>query len=178
MIYDPGTHGLPTDTKHLAVLIRIQVRDPHDEAEAEIVNRLQDLISIKAGSADEFPPLQWDRASLEATTRTMASSGAAHRYGTVVEVREDIHRTEGNPAAGAAAGAIVGGTMARRPLAGAAGGAAIGAGMSRDQPRPVAIRFACNFEDGSMRTFAYEGGPRLHPGDQAMTTQNGRLARR
>lgn len=112
------------------------------------------------------------------TTSTLSSSGAAQRYGTVVEVREDVHRTQGNPAAGAAAGAIIGGAATRGRVAGAAGGAAIGAGLSSGSSEIRRYQVRVQFEDGSVRTFAYEGGTPLRPGDQVVTTSNGRIALR
>jgi len=65
VIYEPGTHRLPTDTKYLAVGIRIQVFDPKDEAELKLVNELQDKFIIKANSANALPDFKWNSKSLD-----------------------------------------------------------------------------------------------------------------
>jgi hypothetical protein len=68
VIYRPGTHELPRDTKYLGVGVRIQVFDPSDENEVALINKLQDQFVIEAGSADPLPELAWDLASLKALT--------------------------------------------------------------------------------------------------------------
>jgi len=60
VIYEPGTHELPRDTKYLGVLVRIQLLKPTDPEEVALVTRLQDQLVIEAGSADPFPEPQWD----------------------------------------------------------------------------------------------------------------------
>ncbi len=65
VIYEPGTHKLPNDTKYLALGIRIQVFDPKDEDELKLVNNLQDKFIIKANSADPLPAFKWDSKSLD-----------------------------------------------------------------------------------------------------------------
>jgi hypothetical protein len=67
--YDPGTYQLPRDTKYLAVVVRVQVFDPKDPAEIALVNKLQDAVVVKAGSADPLPPNRWDSSSLKALTQ-------------------------------------------------------------------------------------------------------------
>ena len=59
VIYEPGTHELPQHTKYLAIGVRIQLFDPNDPAEVELVNKLQDQFVIEASSNDPFPPVQW-----------------------------------------------------------------------------------------------------------------------
>ena len=68
VIYEAGKHELPGDTKYLGVGVRIKVFDPDDADEIALVNQLQDQFLIEAGSSDPFPPLKWDRASLQALT--------------------------------------------------------------------------------------------------------------
>ena len=68
VIYTSGVHKLPTDTKYLATLVRIQLLKPDDPADFALVNELQDQFVITAGSADPFPEPNWDKASLEALT--------------------------------------------------------------------------------------------------------------
>ncbi len=65
VIYTPGTHQLPQDTKFLGVLVRIQLLHPDDPADVALVNALQDRFTIEAASADPFPALQWDLTSLD-----------------------------------------------------------------------------------------------------------------
>lgn len=64
VIYEPGTHPLPRDTKYLGVLVRIQLLNPTDPEDVALVNSLQDQFVIEAGSADPFPEPQWDADSL------------------------------------------------------------------------------------------------------------------
>ena len=52
VIYTPGTHQLPTDTKYLVVAVRTQLFNPNDPAEVALVNKLQDQVVIQAKSAD------------------------------------------------------------------------------------------------------------------------------
>ena len=66
VIYEPGRHALPRDTKYLFVALRIQLFDPSDPEEIKLVNNLQDQFVIEAGSADPFTPPDWDQASLNA----------------------------------------------------------------------------------------------------------------
>ncbi|NTU82577.1 MAG: DUF1254 domain-containing protein [Chloroflexales bacterium] len=68
VIYCPGAHPLPTDTKYLLTVVRIQLLRPDDPADIALVNRLQDQFVITAGSADPFPAPQWDPQSLAALT--------------------------------------------------------------------------------------------------------------
>lgn len=75
VIYDPGVHKLPTDTRHIAAAVRIEVFNPNDPKEIALVNSLQDQFTIKASSADPLPPFQWDRASLD-QVRAELESGA------------------------------------------------------------------------------------------------------
>ena len=62
VIYTPGVHPLPKDTKYLGVGVRIQVFNPKDAEEVALVNKLQDQFVIKAGSSDPLPEFKWDRA--------------------------------------------------------------------------------------------------------------------
>jgi hypothetical protein len=40
VIYEPGTHELPRDTRYLAIGVRIQVFDPDDADEIALMNEL------------------------------------------------------------------------------------------------------------------------------------------
>jgi hypothetical protein len=68
VIYESGTHELPTDTKYLGIGVRIQVFDPKDADEVALVNTLQDQFVIKARSSDPLPDFNWDIQSLKALT--------------------------------------------------------------------------------------------------------------
>jgi hypothetical protein len=66
VIYEAGTFDLPQDTKYLGVIVRIQLFDPSDPAEVELVNTLQDQFIIDAKSADPLPDFKWEVKSLNA----------------------------------------------------------------------------------------------------------------
>lgn len=65
VIYKPGKHELPHDTKYMFMAIRIQIFNPKDTAEIAMVNRLKDQFIIESNSADEFAKPTWDKASLD-----------------------------------------------------------------------------------------------------------------
>ncbi|MEM6675859.1 MAG: DUF1254 domain-containing protein [Planctomycetota bacterium] len=62
--YEPGTHALPTGTKYVSVIQRIQLMNPADPDDVKLVNLLQDRITIDASSADPFPKPAWDKVSM------------------------------------------------------------------------------------------------------------------
>src|SRR5512137_1877549 len=66
--YGAGSHRIESDTRHAAVVVRIQVFDPKDPAEGALVNGFQDRLVLEAGSADPLPPSRWDPKSLQALT--------------------------------------------------------------------------------------------------------------
>ena len=68
VIYKPGTHKLPADTKYLGVGVRIQLLKADDPEELALISRLQDQFILKANSADPFPEPEWDKESLAALT--------------------------------------------------------------------------------------------------------------
>jgi len=65
VIYTPGKHILPHDTKYMFMAIRIQIFNPKDTAEIAMVNKLKDQFIIESNSADEFAKPTWDKASLD-----------------------------------------------------------------------------------------------------------------
>lgn len=69
VIYEPGTHQLPTDTRYVLTIVRTQLLNPLDPADVAKANALQDQIKITAGSAEPMPAMQWDTASLSALTK-------------------------------------------------------------------------------------------------------------
>jgi hypothetical protein len=68
VFYEAGTHALRADTKYVAVLIRVQLFNPNDPAELDLVNKLQDQFVVAAKSADPFPAMKWELQSLKALT--------------------------------------------------------------------------------------------------------------
>jgi hypothetical protein len=48
VIYTSGTHTLPTDTKYIYVIVRIQLLGLDDPADVALVNKLQDQLVLKA----------------------------------------------------------------------------------------------------------------------------------
>jgi hypothetical protein len=78
VIYAPGTHRLPEDTKYLGVGVRIQVFDPKDADELVLINKLQDQFIITAQSSDPLPEFTWDRQSLQALTSKYEQDSAQY----------------------------------------------------------------------------------------------------
>ena len=66
VFYKPGTHKLPTDTKYVFIVVRIQLKKANAPEEIKIVNALQDKFKINASSAEPLPPYRWDTKSLDA----------------------------------------------------------------------------------------------------------------
>jgi hypothetical protein len=69
VIYEPGEHRLPQDTRFLAVGVRIQVFDPADADEVRLINALQDKFAITASSSGPFTAPEWDQESLSTLRR-------------------------------------------------------------------------------------------------------------
>jgi hypothetical protein len=66
VIYKPGTHELPQDTRYLGLGVRIQLMKFSDSDEIALVNRLQDQFVIDAAGSQPFPEPEWDSVSLNA----------------------------------------------------------------------------------------------------------------
>ncbi len=64
VLYRPGKHRIPNDTKYVLLALRIQVFDPKDRKETALVRNLQQQFVIEAASADPFPKPNWDTTSL------------------------------------------------------------------------------------------------------------------
>jgi outer membrane lipoprotein SlyB len=99
------------------------------------------------------------------------------REGRVESVQEIVQRTEGNPAAGALAGALIGGFLfGRGParLFGAGAGAAVGAaassGAAETRSYQVLVHF---FDDGTYGMFVYRGYSPFAPGQAVVLTPQG-----
>lgn len=65
VIYTPGKHELPQDTKYIVLAIRIQVFNAKDTAEIAYVNKLKQQFIIESNSEEAFSAPIWDKASLD-----------------------------------------------------------------------------------------------------------------
>src|SRR5262249_3258350 len=114
------------------------------------------------------------------TTRTVWTDPGAAGYGragSVRSVQEIVQRTEGNPGAGAVAGALVGGLLfggGRGPSAVAR--AAVGAAASSGSAEQRTYQVVVQFDDGGYGEFVYGGWSPFRPGERVMVTSGG-LAR-
>lgn len=80
VIYEPGTHKLPEDTRYLGIGIRIQLYNSSDSDEVALVNNLQDQYVIQANSSEPVE-FKWDKESLEElTTAYNEEFGKYDRY--------------------------------------------------------------------------------------------------
>lgn len=136
-------------------------------------------------------------ACVTTTTRTTTWGGAGYggdwaRTGRVESVRETVVRQEGNPGAGAVAGALIGGLLGsgghthydrygrayrHGSAAGAVGGAVVGAvvgaaassGSAEQRTYEVVVRF----DDGGAETYSYPGSTPFAVGDAVTLTPQG-----
>lgn len=125
---------------------------------------------------------------VESTTRTWSEPPAAPPqeqvwYGHVSQVRETVVQYQGDPAAGALAGAVVGGLLGSAishghggGLFGAMTGAMIGADASRGGAPQFRYDVTVRFDDGSLRTYVYEGWCPFRVGERVVLSSAG-LAR-
>ena len=118
------------------------------------------------------------------TTSTIWTDPAAVGYGRagrVESVHEIVQRTQGDPGAGAVAGALIGGLLfggGRGPaaVAGVIGGAAVGAAASQGTYEERSYQIIVRFDDGGYGTFVYAGYSPFRPGERVVVTPGG-LAR-
>ncbi len=133
------------------------------------------------------------------TSRTWGDPYAAgwERWGRVAQVRETVRRQQGNPGAGAVAGALIGGVLGSAiggrtvydrwgnayyqgsgagAVAGAIGGAAIGAAASQGSSEERWYEVSVRFDDGGYQTFVYAGPPPFRVGDAVRLTPQGLFA--
>jgi outer membrane lipoprotein SlyB len=109
-----------------------------------------------------------------ATTTTYSAEYPADEYsprtGVVVSVREVVHRVQGNPAGGAAAGALIGAVLfgghGPRTLFGAAAGAATGAALSQGSRDIFGYEVVVRFDNGTRGVFKYRDYSPFAPGDR------------
>jgi len=105
VIYTAGVHELPTDTKYLAIGVRIQVINPNDAEEIALINKLQDQFIIKANSADPLPDFKWDIESLQALTAQYEKEAAKYSsYKGMMGPRGKVNEKTRHLAAAAAYG--------------------------------------------------------------------------
>ncbi|HEX9401974.1 MAG TPA: hypothetical protein VF912_17830 [Anaeromyxobacter sp.] len=100
------------------------------------------------------------------------------RYGRVESIRETVQTQQGDPAAGAVAGAIIGGLLfgGRSPahtMAGAIGGAMVGAAASQGQAEDRTYEVFVRFDDGALETFVYRNVLPFRAGDGVALTAQG-----
>lgn len=131
------------------------------------------------------------------TTTTAQAYGQEEVYargGRVESVREVVHRWQGNPAAGAAAGAVVGGLFGAAlsgqghydrwgryhhhgnpagAIVGAIGGAAVGAAASQGSGEERSHEVVVRFDDGEYQTFSYRGGSPFQVGERVVLGPQG-----
>ena len=66
IFYQPGQYEVNGNTRFLYIIVRIQVYEANNGEEIAMVNGLQDKFVVTSLSNEEFPPLKWDKASLDA----------------------------------------------------------------------------------------------------------------
>jgi outer membrane lipoprotein SlyB len=127
---------------------------------------------------------------VRSTTRTWAEDGTAPAeeqvwYGRVAQITETVEAYRGDPVAGAAAGAVVGGVLGSAMthghgggggLFGALAGAMIGADASRGGETRWLYDVTVRYDEGSLRTYRYQGQVPFRVGDQVVLSARG-LAR-
>ncbi len=116
-------------------------------------------------------------------TRTTTWGGAPYgegwaRYGRVESIRETVRTVQGDPGAGAVAGAIIGGLLfgGRSPahtVAGAIGGAMVGAAASQGQGEDRLYEVFVRFDDGALEPFVYQNVLPFRIGDPVVLTSQG-----
>ena len=111
------------------------------------------------------------------TSTTWVAEGNWARAGTVESVQEVVRRVEGEPAAGALAGALIGGFLfhgnGRASLFGAAAGAAIGAAASQGSAEYRTYQVLVRFDDGERGLFMFRDYSPFAPGGRVTLTPHG-----
>lgn len=111
------------------------------------------------------------------TTTRWTASGDWTRPGTIESVQEVLHRVEGQPVAGALAGALIGGFLFHgdgpATLFGAATGAAIGAAASQGSAEYRTYQVLVHFDDGSRGLFLFRDYSPFAPGQRVALTPQG-----
>jgi outer membrane lipoprotein SlyB len=101
-------------------------------------------------------------------------------YGRVTQVRETIHQYAGDPVAGAFAGAAIGALFGEVLSGGHGGGfygamtgAMIGADASRGYGERRLYEITVRYDEGSLRTYVYEGQAPFRVGDDVVLSSRG-----
>jgi outer membrane lipoprotein SlyB len=122
---------------------------------------------------------------VQSSTRTWSEPGTAPQdervwYGRVAQISETVEAYRGDPVAGAAAGAVIGGVLGSAMtqghgggLFGAMAGAMIGADASRGGETRWFYDVTVRYDEGSLRTYRYEGQVPFRVGDQVMLSARG-----
>jgi outer membrane lipoprotein SlyB len=100
------------------------------------------------------------------------------RYGHVENVRETVHAYQGDPGAGAVAGAIIGsllfgGHSPGGTMFGAVGGAMVGAAASSGHAEERVYEVFVRFDDGALENYVYRDVLPFRPGDRVVLTAQG-----
>jgi outer membrane lipoprotein SlyB len=132
-------------------------------------------MSIRAAAMAVLAVMACARTST--TTTTWVASGNWTRTGTVESVQEVVRRVEGEPAAGALVGALIGGFLFRgdgpATLFGAATGAAIGAAVSEGSAEYRTYQVLIHFDDGTRGLFLFRDYSPFTPGERVTLTPQG-----
>jgi outer membrane lipoprotein SlyB len=100
------------------------------------------------------------------------------RYGHVESIRETVHAYQGDPGAGAVAGAIIGsllfgGHSPGGAMFGAVGGAMVGAAASSGQGQERYYEIFVRFDDGALENYVYRDVLPFRTGDRVVLTPQG-----
>jgi outer membrane lipoprotein SlyB len=100
------------------------------------------------------------------------------RYGHVESVRETVRTTQGDPGAGAVAGAIIGGLLFGgyhpvQTMVGVAGGAMVGAAASQGAAEDRLYEVFVRFDDGALERYVYQNVLPFRPHDPVVLTAQG-----
>lgn len=117
-------------------------------------------------------------ATTTTTSTTWTANAPYPRSGRVEAVQEFVQRTQGNPGAGAVAGALIGGFLfggrgGPGTLLGAGAGAAVGAAASSGSSETRTYEVLVRFDDGGYGEFVYQGLPPFGPGSAVVLTPQG-----
>jgi outer membrane lipoprotein SlyB len=110
------------------------------------------------------------------TTRTFTaqpSPGPAYRtYGRVTQIQEVTRERRGQPVAGAAAGALLGGAIFHSWGAAAVGGG-IGALASSGGSAQRVVEVSVQFDNGERGVYDFQNYAPFRPGQRVVATENG-----
>ena len=115
-------------------------------------------------------------ATTSTTETTWTAPGPQNeigRMGRVESVHEIVQRVEGDPAAGALLGAVIGGVLTRGRAVGIVGGAAVGAATSQGHGERRVYELGVRFDDGVYGAFRYYGYAAFPPGARVVLTPQG-----